>query len=179
MSIQVEGDSSALVKGGETVIQTNLRRTADGLTLTIRTHPRVEQFLAALGAGAPIEDAGIYNRYWNPANGVKGLPVHGLSPDKTIQGWINVDNRLSYRLDRPGGPLYERNQDTGILGLNLSFLRLVGTSEGGGQSFTVKGVYSTEQLQTLRMQLMSACQHFYVSYLKPVNVTVLVSTQEI
>jgi hypothetical protein len=60
----------------------------------------------------------------------------------------------------------------------MSFLRLAGTSEGNGVTFGVKGVYSLESLRNLRDKISASARQLYIEYLRPVDLTVTVSTQE-
>jgi len=160
-----------LQTGLENVIAVALKRNSAGLSINVKTHPRVERFFAGLVDGAEPTDVALYNRFWVPEN--QNLRIYTLPNDKAITGEI-VTARGSYRLDQPGAPLSIK----GGLGptVNLSFLRLVGTSEENGVTFYIRGVYRDEGVEEARRGIEAASQAFYTSFLKPISVTVIVST---
>jgi hypothetical protein len=144
-------------------MQITLHRSAIGLSVHVKTHPAIEDFMRSLGDGLvkPVE---IYGKSW--------ISMPGSERSLEI---YNMDRSLPYdmyRLDIAGRPMEQEGQ------LNMSFLRLAGTSEGNGVTFGVKGVYSLESLRNLRDKISASARQLYIEYLRPVDLTVTVSTQE-
>jgi hypothetical protein len=175
------GDSieAVVAKSGETRIQTSLSRSSDGLKVTIWAQPQVEDFLRSLGTGSVI-DVQTLGRYWAPAG--RELFVYSLSKEL---GGLDVNGKFSYYLDHPGTAISSIPEEGYSLtrggggALNLSFLRLVGISESGGVSFTVKGVYTRSMITQLGSQIEQATQKFYREFLKPYKLVISVSTMPI
>lgn len=181
-----------IVKRGETTMQVRLKRNTVGLFVSVKVHPGVEEFARALGSG-DIQDVRALGRYWTPV-GVRPSSNPAECPLGTYNmtnnpGLINAGSGVMFRLDRPGQPLSEpsgvptttrsRNGDNDIPVINLSFLRLQGVSEGAGVNFHVKGVYTMDAVKSLAEQIKDACRAFYAMYLKPIDLAVVVSTQEL
>lgn len=165
-----------VIKRGETCIQAFLNRSPAGLTITVRAHPRVEDFIRSLGSGEQI-DVKTLGRHWVPIGG-KPLMVYHLA---TNPGNIQASGKTMYNINQPGQPLLTAHSSISGINmdvLNLGFLRLAGISEGQGVSFGVKGVFTYEALQRLGSSIEEAAQQFYRSYIKPINLVVTVSTQE-
>jgi hypothetical protein len=156
----------AISKNGENPIQISLDRSYIGLTVEVKTTRSVEEFMKSLGGGAhlPVETMG---RYWqHPVVGQK-LLAYELT--------ANVDVSRVFELGCVGHPLL--HHDTGQV--NLSFLRLIGVSEGVGVKFGVKGVFSWDSVHELRDMLGKAVKQFYIDYMKPMHLTVMISTQDL
>lgn len=163
---------SQVTKGGEMLLQTQVVRNKLGISITIRTSPTIEDMMATMSLETKPRNILEYGRYWKSE---KDLLVYGLPAD--LAGTKNVSGRLSYRLDRPGNAL---DLNEGRLGgdiVNLSFLRLVGVSEG--TTFTVNTVYSRDGVAELCKRIEEATRHFYIQYLKPVDMRIMVMTQEL
>jgi hypothetical protein len=165
--------SENLVKGGENVIRISLLRTAKGVRLSAKAHEVIESFFKAqTGETYDVREFGL-----------------SWQSDKTLQVWHIASNEggvkegpRAYYFNHPGGPLMskdgERLSATPIDAINLSFLRLKGISEDSGVSFDVRGAFSLPYLQKLAERIVLASQQFYIDYLKPVDITVTVNTQE-
>jgi len=176
---------ASVIKRGEICIQTTLHRTHLGLTISVKVHPTVEDFIRNLGSGE-TQDVRIMGRHWQPI-GTKPLEVWNLASNP---GRLQTDDGSYFRIDVPGYPLLNPGggrpdgegdpvPTVGRGDLNLSFLRLVGASEGAGVEFGVKGVYTLDQCRQIRDRIVGSARRFYVNYLQPVDMTVMVSTQEI
>ena len=152
----------AVTKGGVCRILVTLHRTHLGVTVNVKTHPDVEEFMRALGNGES-NLVGAYGRYWKPLE--RPLYVYSMNE--------HLASSDLYDLNSIGLPL-EMNAK-----INLSFLRLVGVSEGAGVSFSLRGVYSRDGLQSLLHAITTTGKQFYIDYIKPVHLTVMVSTQEL
>lgn len=160
-----ESQTAVVVKGGVTPIEVSLRRTGVGLEVNVKLLPEVEDFMRTLGAGrtVPVND---YGRHWVPQ--LKSVPFIAYDLLERIDG-----EQEMYRIDAIGQPLSYEGYT------NLAFLRLVGASEGAGAGFFLKGVYSTQALRTLKESIASSARQFFIEYLRPLDMVVKVSTQEV
>ena len=187
-------ENLALNKGGETSLQISLGRSPrhpEGIVVAIKTLPHIEAYMRALSTvevanpdGSGVEEPQMSSalsggRAWMPLSREGDLRVYVLQ--QPFHGL-----RDGIRMDQVGRPLvsYGSRDEAEVLGgnsktVNLSFLRLVGISEGAGVSFVLRGVYSNDQIRGLKDDLLEAIKKFYVQYLKPISLTVQVSTQEI
>ena len=156
-----------IIKRGETCIQISLHRTPMGVTLNSKCHKGVEEFMRGLGTGRKV-DVDTVGRYWRAVPAEATLQAYDLT-----QSIGREDEGSKFRLDHLGHPLIEDNGS-----VNLSFLRLVGISDGAGISFGIKGVYSLSHLRNIQNQLGRCAREFYVSYMQPCDLTVSVSTGE-
>lgn len=168
-----------LIKGGESTIRIGLRRTKNGLTVFAWARPEIEDFTRnVLGGGSndviPVRTIG---RYWEPAGSTKDLLIYGTIANLET---LTLDNGDTVNLTRVGMPIIEpqNHPATGarIDQINLGFMRLQGISEGSGVAFTVKGVYTLDAVKKLQDKLTIASRKFYITYLKPVELTVQVQT---
>lgn len=170
-----------IIKRGEICIQTTLHRGMSGLSVSVKVHPLVEEFMRSLGSGE-VHNVKLFGRHWAPVGAAEELNVYHL---QTNPGRLVSDDGTVFRIDKPGQPFTmgpESNDGSltaGLPNLNLSFLRLVGASDGAGVTFSVKGVYEIDGVRRLRDQIAAASRRFYVAYLKPVDMSVMVSTQEL
>jgi hypothetical protein len=170
-----------LSKGGVNVVQASLRRGEERkngrshgrLLVSIKVHPAIENLLKDWGGGEVLTAGDFTGRNWVTS---RDLTAWFLANDP---GHLSYD-RGAYALNLLGGPLLYSEAESGIKGglLNLSFLRLCGISEGEGVSFDIKGIYSTEYIRDLAEKIKLATRRFYVDYLLPIDVTVMVQTQE-
>lgn len=136
--------------------QINVRRVPRGLRMSIKVHPSVEAAIKALGDGKQIR-ANTHGRLW------KDAPL----------AWTLTDAEAArgqdYGLERLGWSLLDEGY------LNLSFLRLVGVSEG--VTFDVEGVYSQEFITDLVRRVQQGMKSLYLSLIRPVNYTVHLTTR--
>lgn len=165
-----------LIKGGENVIRVRLVRGTSGIKVTVWTHSSVEELLASWGEGLSKAVRTYDRRNWTPI-GLEtedDFRVYDMHYDP---GMLVVDpmGPTYMRLNQVGSPIIS---DDGIT-INLSPLRLVGTSKGSGVSFNINGVYSVDGIRQAGKMFQNAALKFYTSFLKPVDLTVTVSTQEI
>jgi hypothetical protein len=162
--------SDNLVKSGEQMVQLSLRRSAKGVILNVKTHPLIETFFREQ-ANEQLNVQEFRNE-WTPLSKEAPLIVWHTTQNAGVVKGGNVH----YRTDRPGDSLV--NSDGGSEVVNISFLRLVGSSLDGGVAFEVRGAYSLKYLQTLAGKLVQASKQFYIDFLKPVDITVTINTQE-
>lgn len=171
-----------IVKNGENVINVGLIRSTKGLSLTVRTHPHVEDFFRNASVGEPQDVRGL-GRYWAPLDPNANLFAYQVALEP-LAIELSTGQMLQARFDRVGRLLSEHeNEGTkyggGPTTINMSFLRLVGISEGTGVTFRLKGVYSDQQVKAYWDAIQSASKRFYMAYLKPINLYLSVVTQEI
>ena len=173
-------ETATLNKGGETVVEVRFRRNVAGLLINARTVRAIEDFMQGLGDGSTV-DVRTAGRLWVPTTSTP-LMAYSMS-----NGFPGEHNNI-FRLDQLGRNIIVASREgepflssTNEPVANLSFLRLVGISEGAGVQFGVKGVYSLDTVVTMRDQVIEASRRLYIAYLKPIDfcVQVNVSTQEI
>lgn len=172
-------ETADVIKCGETVIRIVLHRNSNGLTVQVKTHPGVEDFMRMIGNGEKV-DPGIVGRYWVPVGNEKNLAAYMIPALKPPSNGIpmTVDALGHPLLIMPDKDMIIRGSGTTEL-VNISFLRLVGVSEGIGITFGVKGVFSKEQLTTLRDKLATASRVFYIEYMQPIDLGVTINTSEL
>ena len=164
-----------VIKGGVMCIQIGVKRgvafsakdKSVGLTISVKTVKAVEDFMRSLGSGR-IVDVSTVGIYWRS---LTSQPLQAYEYSTTIPPTGKYD-RQEFRIDQLGYPLIG---DQGIV--NLSFLRLIGVSEGAGVSFGLKGVYSLDGLRDLRDRLGAHAKRFYIDYIRPVDLSVQVTVQ--
>lgn len=200
-------ETATVLKRGENVMTFTLHRSPVGITLSVKVHNAVEEFMRQL-SGVEVQTINVnaVGRYWVPI-GDKTLTAYRLSTTD-IRG--NEAGEVQWSLDPLGDQLLipsgkrQRDDDgplsslppppgsaRGVSGggmpissyggpiVNLSFIRLVGASEGAGITFGVKGVHSLESLRDTKERIGAAFRSFYTRYLMPVDLTAIVSTREL
>jgi hypothetical protein len=176
-------DEALLMKRGEICIQVTFQRgripgdkPGAGLIVEAKIHPLVEETIASFGGGDTV-DVRTTGRHWTSGDKNNPLLAYDLT-SPAVSGVLGSGKDL-YLLDAPGQPLLGDGQRTSNEVVNLSFLRLKGLSEGAGMKFFVRGVFTLEQVRNIADKVQNASRSFYVSYMKPVGVTIMVSTQEL
>lgn len=157
------------IKKGETILQLGLNRSAKGLIISCKAHPTIEEFFRSFGG--ELQQVSAHGRYWAPVNNPLP-PVYAIG-DRGILKPLPFEGG-HYSLMSVGGPI--SGADVEIT--NISFLRLQGISEGSGVTFAVKGVFTREAVRALRDQLNGAIRRFYLDFLKPMDITLTLSTTE-
>ena len=176
-----------VVKRGETVINMTFRRSMTGLTLSVKTHPLVEEFFRNLSTGEQ-SDVRTAGRYWTPLAKDATLMAYNLAEAIPL---LHVDAKRRVRFDWLGRQLISNQEQTrgpeggelggnpnGRVDLNLSFLRLQGIGDGAGVTFQLKGVFSDQAVQEMHDHLSEGVKRFYQTYMRPVNLNVQVVTTE-
>lgn len=183
-------------------------RHPEGIVISVKALPQIEAFMRNLATpeglevgdigpdgnpvGEPqpiIRDSLTEGRGWlstdkdNPLRlyGISRVinPVNGIRIDRGCQPLVDSRNEPP-REDRYGDAPNTSASNKYPSGwyANLSFLRLVGISEGAGVSFVVRGVYSDQQVKDIHAVLLDGVRRFWTAYLKPMNMCIQVSTQE-
>lgn len=186
-------DVSAVVKSGDTGIRLFLSRSHLGLTLEVKLHPSVEDFMRNL-SGGELVNTSINGRYWYPidAHG-KALndPPPMMAYECDITDKLMTDEGKEVVLGRLCQPLVEYGSSVQQVPgtsrlqvsntpahdkINISFLRLVGASNGKGVKFGVRGVFSKSSIYKMRDDLGEACRKFYMEYLRAMDLNVYIMT---
>lgn len=174
--IERDIENTSVIKGGETCIDFSLERSSEGLKAIIKASPRVEEFMKGLGTeGELIQVSGV-NRFWVPSKGNSPLTAYSLN-SKIEEYGKNPDSE--FHIDRLGAPLIEPIPDYRKERVNLSFLRLVGISEGMGVPFYVRGVYSKDMVNKMLDQIGIGLRRLYIDFIRPMNVNVQISLQSL
>lgn len=195
----IEVPQTDIVKGGETCFSFAFERTTKGLKGSIKAHPRVEEFFRTLSHGETT-DTVLSGRYWKSV-GPGDAPLMAYALTTPLDSLHDGDGR--FVIDRLGYPILDPDNDgqdrAGGGGgirlndnagrpypskdrsncVNISFVRLVGISEGHGVSFYVSGVYSTEAVNKLLKGVGEGLRQLYIDYMRPMNVSVQISTQSL
>ena len=158
---------SNIVKSGKRVLSIVADRNAPlGLAIRVKAAPKIEEYIASLGDGTTtlVESLG---RGWRLPNGIETpLMVYNTVDIPRL----SLQTGELIRLDQAGLPLIGSRDGQSMI--NLSFLRLVGISEGEGVTFCIRGVHSVEALSNMIDKLTHASKRFYFDFIKPVHLTV-------
>lgn len=155
-------------KGGEEWLRLSLIPDKRGLMIDVRVHPLVEEFMQSLGDGAkiPIGEVGGRGAAWLSAD--EG-PIF-IYPAKRMP---MAGQYQTFCLDSPGSSLiYDENQ------INLSFLRIAGISQGV-RFISSKDVFPLQFRRELKSKIGTAFRHFCMDYIKPVKITLIITSQEL
>lgn len=176
----------AELKKGDRPISTELDRAGVGLRIRVRCHPIIEEFFQGCqGLAAPqIDDVSVYGRrLWEEARGESRQSLQVYAIPRELQGEFSINN-IRYRLDRPGDAIFIASDNGGhstssrvARVLNLSFLRLVGTSVDNGVLFYIGGVYSEDMMNELEPAISAACQEIYRQFMKPIRIEVVLEVR--
>lgn len=175
-----------VVKRGETCVTIGFHRypqgspsnregiqNSVGLTVTVKVLPLIEAYFKDL-AQEESATVGSLGRHWIQK---EGQTLRVWMPRVNFEPEGGSVNKV-YALDGVGHPLLgpiERDEPI----VNLSFLRLEGASEGSGVSFGLKGVYTVDAIRKMRDLVSTATRRFYIDYIRPVDVSVAIVTQEL
>jgi hypothetical protein len=164
--------SNELLKRGEWGGQTKFVRTKSKLYFEAQFAPAIEELIKSWSKGSV--DVFEYGRDWVQAN--EPLLIY-----QTLQttGIVQVNAGLAYTIDKPGQPLLQKLPGGGEL-VNISFLRIVGISDAttAGKRFEIKGMHSLDFLRDLLTKINRCVSHFYLQYLIPVDMTIVLQSQE-
>lgn len=185
-----------LTKSGQQVLMLSLSRSSKGLILKVKAHSSIEDFFQTISQGM-VEPVALHGRWWRPVGGAELSSVYQVKQqirapfDGRGQFYtLNAVGQDLLTIETPGAVITARNPfgdgddepaaPRGGTGqqLNISFLRLQGISEGEGVAISVPTVQTAEALRKMATQLRTAVKQFYVDFLKPLDVTIIMSTQE-
>lgn len=135
-----------------------------GLKVWFKTSPELEAALQ--GERQPLL---AFGRGWVTAPTAE---VYRLDPSLGGRQATRT-NGSGYHLDLPARELIIRDGDyeDAPSVVNISFLRLVGSSADEGIEFTIAGVHSEAAVRSTSKLLIDAVKDFYLMYMKPVSIT--------
>lgn len=168
-------------KHGDIVIRTELYRNFSGLSVNVRAHTSVEDFMrVSLGCNGTVDIKVEGHRYWEPVRGSQLLCYTLIARSEILS--LVTEQGQPYRLDRIGYPLLETIEDpTRPIAqnnqVNISFLRLCGISNVEGVTFKVRGIYSSAMIDTMVHAIGMAQRQFYFSFMKPIRKSIEIVTQ--
>lgn len=159
---------------GEEAIKITLKRGLDGLKVHIQVHPAVEELTKSWGGEDVSEvDVRSIGRYWQLAKGQSDpLMAYSLS-NRMPPIHATPDGESSYRVDQVGGPMVCVDGS-----INMSMLRLVGTSKSGGVEFLVPSLISETEMIRVAKVAKQAASKICKDFLVPIEFTVKVSIAE-
>lgn len=180
-------------------MKVTVERSLEGIFLNVHTHPSVERFLAGLYPDHAPEYVTAWGRQWSipstpgvapdgdPEPATPHTPTEALRVYIIPADWVNttmhLTGELAYSLAYPGNRLYITNDDVrnnpDRRVLNLSFIRLAGTSASGGVSFFVQQVMQEDSVRQLGRDIQLALRGFYLNYLRPMKIEINVVAQEL
>lgn len=155
-----------VVKGGICWFEMSIRRGKNGLHLSMKADPRIEEFIKTLGEG--VEDLEIYGKDWVPMGKAK-IRVYNLEKRFPNPG----DGK--FFLSRPSGGMIDYSTNL----VNLSFLRFEGIGSREGVEFIAIGAYSRDYVDDLKVRVLNEVRNIVRDYIAPINVNLRISSQEI
>lgn len=194
---------TTVLKRGENVLIFTLHRSPEGIRVSVKVHQAVEEFMRQL-SGVEVQTFPVtaLGKYWVPIGDTPLLAYRLAEPLNGVDGdlrWtvdpiaepllLQVGGRRSQAAAPPGTPSgsisrgllddFDPSDRPSHPSVNLSFLRLVGASEGAGITFGLKGVQSLEALRETKDKVGAGFRSFYNRYLLPIDLTAIVSTREL
>lgn len=155
-----------------TAIQVQVNRTSDGLTIETRVSPKIENFFKHVGQDqVEKHDLRVTGRNWTLKSGEIMMPLYLLGENLVGVIPLRQGPILGYRLDSPGRRIIEPDKSGNGFYINISFIRMQGISDKGIH-FTVRGVYSRNQVAEVRDGILAAINAFCDSFLSPINYTI-------
>jgi hypothetical protein len=159
------------VKKDINVLTMRLRRSRKGILINLKADKVLEDLFRDWGGDSKPVLPNLHGRAWDAVSGpLPNCYALQVIPDAKLR----TGSGKLYDIARIGCPLVS---DEGQI--NLGFLRLIGISEADGVSFAIKGVWSTDEIKKVSTDLQEVIKHFYINYIKPVDVVIQMHTQEI
>src|SRR5688572_17884672 len=152
-----------VVKGGVCWFEIGGERTRGGLKIYVKADPRVEDFVKTLGNGRK-DSIEVYGRSWIP-----------VAPSKVIEVYQMEKNLMSdsYTLSAPA----ETFKAPSCGRVNLSFLRIVGVSDG--LQFGMMGPYSKPYIRESFSDITREVRSLVRDYIAPIHINFRISSQEV
>lgn len=162
---------STVAKRGEQIFSLSFRRTDGRVKVIVKAHEVIENLMRSWGSGERGAVVDFGGRNWiSPTP----LEVWDLSPKMAV---VLPYADGYYTLNDPGGELFVLEHGVrGTNAVNISFLRIVGVSEG--IEFEVPGVHSLSFLKETQNRVNGAVKRLYTDFLLPVDLTLQINTQE-
>lgn len=155
-------NADMLTPSGAKVIHTFLRRCKEGVRVDLKVEPEIEEFFKSWSGGSN-SSVDNYGRQWHSLNG-SPIQVYDFEDRGMEQG--------RFSLWSPGRSLHLDGH------VNVSFLRIVGASEGDGVSLIIEDLVSRTELENLAEKIKRGCAWFYMEYVKPVNYEITVEARQ-
>lgn len=159
-------DMEVVMKNGDIALEARISRSTSGVRLRIQAHPAVEGLIRGWGQGRP------------------SVPLEGWTVEGQTNPYCHAPQYPlgavafplgQYRMDLLGGHLLTPGANGALPTLNLSFLRIIGISQG--ITLYHNGVYSTDALATIangvKLAVRDLCRH----YLAPVDIGVTLTVK--
>jgi hypothetical protein len=167
-------DEAVTNKGGRIQIQTGFHRTAKGLVVTVKTAPEIEEYFNTISNGQKAL-VSTHGRLWQCVE----EPLAAYVIPQGMGDLNALVNKKFYTLNSLGGQMLFNVHSPDDC-VNLAFIRLVGASEGAGKEFRIRNaIFSLPGLKKIRDLCAEAQRDFYINYMRPVDLTVTISTQEV
>jgi hypothetical protein len=166
-----------IVKKGEQLLTARLRRSSRGITLHAKAHSSIEEYFSSMSKAEPLHVNNWQRGIWNKFGEYPELLVYGID-DKTASAKTSIGTIPgSFSVAYPGFQLL-LDQGTKSPTINMSWLRLKGISSDLGVAFSIKGAFTSDEVNNLSEMVYHSMKRFYLEYLKPVDVTITMSKQE-
>ncbi len=171
-------------------IQIRLRRNREGISVNVRTAPGVEDLFKYLVPERGIIDVGTVGRYWAPMHKDNPLYAYPIDSERIQARGVLSGSGLNWSLLGLGQPIVGQTTRGNNAGLtrrpttddnemvNLSMLRLRGTSNPEGVTFRYHGILGDDQIKQLAEEFHQCSAHFYNMYLRDVDLTLRVSKED-
>jgi hypothetical protein len=161
----INEEENVTIKKSSMVLQMSLKRSKGGLQVFVKADLMIEELFREWGQNVTTSVEN-YDHRWKGEN----LRVYNFNIYPDGMRHFNAGN-VTYNLHNVGTQLIDEDNF-----VTLGFLRLVGISEG--VTFTVDGVYSADGIRKMREWIKHALRHFYVNFVKPVDMVLTISATE-
>lgn len=139
----------------------------EGIKLVIKIDPRVEEYFKTISNGNTSLISAYGGKDWSPVSGGAQLESYGISEEM-------FHHTRFFCMGYPGYPMF---LDAFPNKVNLSFLHLVGASEG--KEFIVRTPVSKSGKKDLKMVIEYGMQEFVKEYMMYGKMVIKVSSSEI
>lgn len=158
-----------VTKGGILYFEMIIDKKADGLEIWFKTDPQVEAFMKSLAAGQTPKPLEAYGQTWEPAKASGPILVYRIDGVQREQYTLRHATLDSVCGSLGGG------EDALV---NLSFLRFVGSSAGGGIRFKISGPFSLEYSRDMATDIKMAVRDLIKEYVVPAHIELRISSKE-
>lgn len=156
-------------KSGEEWLRISLLSHKRGLMISVKVHPLVEEFMSGLAGGKsiPLMEAGQHQ--WEPIDDTQPLSYYQfVNP-------VRNDGRGTYYISGGIGTNIVNADDQ----INLSFLALTGIGTTLISFLSTKEVYPLNFRRELKVRIANAFRDFVREYIRPVKITLVMTSQEL
>ncbi len=174
-----------IVQKGETILNARVVRSSRGLVIKAKAHPCIEEFFRDRAKGQEAIAVTNWGRAWTK---MPEYPELFIYPDQEANNGVGPFIRHIalgsmdgyYSLTWPGKDLLmdTTGRGTNFDSINMGFLRCKGISENMGIAFSIKGAFTSSEVNSIAQKIQVAAKRFYLEYLRPVDVQIIMTTQE-